>query len=134
MPAEDIERLDSIQEEAEHLRSLKSEHTEAKEKTKELREEFERRQWLLLERMEQEKVEGLKVDGINFVPTETIYAKVADRRAFIEWAIENDPELIEQKERKAVLNEFVRQKLDDGEPLPPGMDSRVDSYISQRAA
>jgi len=124
----------TIQEEAKELRELKLQYQEAKAQYEALKSQFDKRQSELMERMENDSVEGLKVDGVNFVPTETIYGKVDDRREFVEWAKENMPELLEEKERKDVLNETVRQMLDDGEILPPGIGFTVREYISQRAA
>lgn len=124
----------SIQEEAKVLRQLKEQYTEAKAEYESLKAQFDAHQAQLLERMENESVEGLKVEGINFVPTKTIYGKITDRKEFVEWAEQEMPELLESRERKEVLNEFIRQQLDDGEVLPPGAGFYERNYISQRAA
>jgi hypothetical protein len=39
-----------------------------------------------------------------------------------------------ETERKRVLNELVRERLDNGEPLPPGIGLDVKEKISMRAA
>lgn len=124
----------SISEDAAALRELKLARDEAKAEAESLDRQFKAEQAKLLERMEEEKCEGVKVEGINFVPTKTIYGQVQDRSEFVKWAEENEPELLEPKERKELINELVRQKLDDGEPLPPGLNFRTQEYISQRAA
>lgn len=53
---------------------------------------------------------------------------------FVKWAESNDPDLIQYKERGAELNSLVRQRLDDGEPLPPGVGFYDREYISQRTS
>lgn len=123
----------SLNEDAATLREQKIERDEAKAQYESLDKQFKEAQMKLLERMDEEKCEGTKVNGINFVPTKTIYGQVQDRSEFVSWAEENEPELLEPKERKELINELVRQKLDDGEPLPPGLNFRVQEYISQRA-
>jgi hypothetical protein len=112
-------------------RAIKDETKQAYDEAKALYDQLERD---LIERMEHEGVQGQKTDGINFVPTKTVYAQIQDRSEFVDWALENDASLIEHRERKALLNELVREKLDNGEPLPPGLGFRVDEGISQRAA
>lgn len=86
------------------------------------------------ERLEEEGVDSIKVGGTNFVKAETSYGQVQDRAAFIAWCEENKPELVELKERKALVNELVREHLDDGSELPPGLGFYVKQYVSQRAA
>ncbi len=62
-----------------------------------------------------------KLDGITFRPSRTPYATIQDEQAFIEWAQENDTALIEVAAREGLLNQLVRQALDNGEELPPGV-------------
>jgi hypothetical protein len=116
------------------LKALKAQRDIAKKKYEDLDHEFKRAQFRLMEEMRSQGVESLKVGGTLFVPTETVYAQVQDRSEFVRWAQENDDELIDHRERKEVLSQLVRQKLDDGEPLPPGVGFYVREYISQRAA
>jgi len=84
--------------------------------------------------MDETGVDGLKIDGINFVPSETVYANVQDRAAFVEWARTHDEELVEDRERKALLNQLVRERLDNGEPMPPGIGFYVRETIAQRSS
>ena len=116
------------------LRAVKNLRDTAKKEYERLDTEFKQKQFRVMERMKQEGVESMKVDGTLFVPTETVYAQIQDRSEFVAWAEENDTELIEPKERKEILSQLVRQKLDDGEALPPGVGFYVREYISQRAA
>jgi len=124
----------NVEERAKDLREKKLDFEEKKEAADIAKMEFKQAQAELLEYMDANEIEGVKTDGINFVPTKTIYGQITDRKAFIRWAEENDDELIEPKERKSVLNERARQLIDDGEEFPPGMGFRVDEYISQRSA
>ncbi len=123
----------TIQQEAKELRELKESYVESKAETDSLKRQFDKAQADLIERMDTDAVEGLKVDGTNFIPTKTIYGQVQDRSEFVAWAEQEAPELLEPKERSELINELVRQKLDDGEQLPPGLNFRVREYISQRA-
>jgi hypothetical protein len=66
------------------------------------------------------------------VTASTVYAQVQDKQALIEWAQENDDELVSLAPRKALLNQKVRECLDNGEPLPPGLGAYEKEYISQR--
>ena len=124
----------TVEERAKDLREKKLKYEELKDQADIAKMEFKQAQAELLEYMDANDIEGVKTDGINFVPTKTYYGQITDRQAFIEWAQENDDELLEPKERKAVLNERARQLLDDGEEFPPGMGFRVEEYVSQRSA
>jgi hypothetical protein len=124
----------NLKERAIDLRTKKEAYEAAKEVKAEAEFEFKQAQQEMLDEMESNGVEGLKHEGINFVPTKTNYGQITDRKAFVEWCEENEPELLEPKERKALLNEKARQLLDDGEEFPPGMSFRVEEYISQRSA
>lgn len=124
----------TVEERAKDLRTKKQDYEEKKEAADVAKMEFKQAQAELLEYMDANNIEGVKTDGINFIPTKTIYGQISDRNAFIAWAEENDDELIEPKERKSVLNERARQLVDDGEEFPPGMGFRVEEYVSQRSA
>lgn len=116
------------------LRKAKQDRDTAKQKFEDADSAFRQLQFKVMERMKQKGVESMKLDGTLFVPTETVYAQIQDRAEFVAWAEEHDDELVEPKERKEILNSLVRQRLDDGEPLPPGVTFYVREYISQRAA
>lgn len=124
----------TLEERAKDLREKKLAYEDLKEKADEAKLEFVMAQAELMEYMDANDVEGIKADGINFVPTKTTYGKITDKKLFIEWAEANDKELIAAEPRKAVLNERARQIIDDKEEFPPGMGFRVEEYISQRTA
>lgn len=124
----------NIQEQLRELRRLKQVKEETYKANERAKLEFVEAQTAILEYMEKEGLEGTKVDGINFVPAKTIYGGVTDRAKFVEWAEENEPSILEPKERKDQMNEMARRLADDGQPPPPGFDIRVTEYVSQRAA
>lgn len=84
--------------------------------------------------MEAEEAENHKTRGTLFSPVKKQFASIQDRDEFIKWALDNDPDLVQYKERSAELNALVRARLDDGEPLPPGVGFYDREYISQRAS
>lgn len=124
----------TLTDKAKALAALKEKRDAAKAEHEALKEEYKEAQLSFLEDLEDEGAEGLKADGINFVPAETPYANVQDRAAFVAWAQENDPELIEPRERGELINALIRRHIDDGDPLPPGLGFYVRKYVSMRAA
>jgi len=84
--------------------------------------------------MRDQDMTSAKVGGVQFVTAETIYAQVQDKSEFIKWAEENEEELVAPAPRKALLNQKVRECLDNGEPLPPGLGTYTREYISQRTS
>lgn len=129
-----IPRQPTLKQELISLRKLKREYSEAKRVSDTAKERFEAAQARLLERMEAEEVDSLRADGTTFSPVEKVYASVQDRTDFVAWARDNEPELIEDRERKELLNALVRERLDNGEPLPPGVGHYPRTYISMRNA
>ena len=75
---------------------------------------------------------SVKIKGVVYIPNRTDYATVQDRDAFIEWAKANDAGLIEVATREGLLNQLVRERLDNGEPLPPGIGHYTKEFISIR--
>ena len=124
----------TLEERAKDLREKKLAYEELKEAADIAKMEFKTSQAELLEYMDANDIEGVKADGVNFVPTKTIYGKITDKKELIAWAKENDDELVIDEVRKSSLNERARQLIDDGEEFPPGMGFRVEEYISQRSA
>lgn len=84
----------------------------------------------LYEHMEEEETESITVDGTRFTPYTKSRAYVDDPDAFIEWARENDPSLIQVTERKQLVTNEVRRRIDDGEPTPPGVKFVTTPNIS----
>lgn len=77
---------------------------------------------------------GVRLGGVSYAPQRTDYAVVQDQAEFEEYALANDPSLLEQKVRKAELNRVVREKLDNNEPMPPGLGYYTKTYVSTKGA
>lgn len=114
--------------------SLRKRYERAKADADVYKEEADRIERQLFEQMEDEDVGSIKVGTHTFVRAATTYGQVQDRAAFVAWAEENAPELVEVHERKGLVNELVRERLEDGQPLPDGLGFYVKQYVSQRAA
>jgi hypothetical protein len=126
--------MTTLAQDAAELRAIYEARRTAKDEYDKLDREYKSKQAEFLDRMEAEEVDGIKRDGINFVPASTTYGQVTDRREFVEWAETHEPELIEPKEIGERINEYVRGCLDDGRALPPGLGFYIREYVSQRAA
>lgn len=125
---------ETVAEQATKLRQIKLAAARAVDRGKELSAEAQAAELALFERMEHDNISGIKVGDTNFIPISTNYGQVQDRAAFIEWAQTEQPELVETKERKALVNELIREALDNGDPMPPGLGFYTKQYISQRAS
>lgn len=115
------------------LRKLREQRDDAKEEYKDLDATYKEEQQRIYDRMLAENADCVTTGGIRFSPSERVYTSINDRQEFIAWAEENDPDALERKERKEVLNQLARRHLDDGEPLPPGMAFYTAEVISQTA-
>lgn len=124
--------MSTIQEDCAHLRGLKLKANNLDAQAKDAKAEHVAAELALFARMDEESTESIKYDGTLFVPASTVYGQVQDRGEFVAWAEENQPELLEVKERKSLVNELIRSHLDDGAELPPGLGFYVREYVSQR--
>lgn len=123
----------TIQEQARHLRELKLEAEAARRHADALARVFKLEQHRLFERMQDEDTRAMEVGGVNFIRMQTEYGQVQDQREFERWCKENDREdLFEEKPRKKLINELVREHLREGRPLPPGLGFYTEDYVSQR--
>lgn len=119
------------------LRELKTASAKLTKDAKALAADYKREEARVLTRMEVEKTDGLKADGTSFsriTGDGKESGVIQDRKAFVAWALENDAELVEYKERGEQLNSFVRRLLDDGAEFPPGLSFRSTPYVSIRSA
>ena len=125
--------MEPIQQQAERVRRLKLDAAAAAEHAKALDRVFREEQQKLWDRMEAERTDSLRVDGVLYTRSGTEYGVVQDQAAFERWAHETGREdLFEAKPRKGLINEIVRECLNDGTPLPPGLGFYVKQYVSQR--
>lgn len=116
------------------LATLKDKAAELAKKAELARIEMKKWEVHCFLRMEGEESEGHRTRGRLFTPTSKPYAQVQDREEFHAWARDNEPELLKTAERDAELNALVRARLDDGEPLPPGLGFYTRDVISVRKA
>lgn len=116
------------------LRKVRTARDKANAKYEDLARDYSRLEAELFALMEAEDMSSAKVGGVQYVRAATTYAQVQDKSALIAWAEEHDPELIAPAPRKALLNQKVRECLDNGEPLPPGLGVYEKEYISQRTS
>lgn len=123
-----------INEDAAAMKQLFVEAAKLDKQAKEKRAEAKEAEFNLMARMEDEGFDLISHGGTKFVPTRTPYANVSDRSEFIKWALENNPSMVDYKERTGVMTELLREHLDDGKPPPPGVDFHVRTYISKQAA
>lgn len=126
--------MPTLAEDADKLAALKADYDEKNSVAKAAELAFKEFQATTFERMRDEGVESLRVNGVTFSPVAKEYATMQDKEAFIAWARENDEDLIKEAPRDAELNALVRRCLDDKEELPPGVGYYTREYISQRTA
>ena len=126
--------MTTINEDLAELRSLKLERDKHKETFDTADHAFKMKQAEVYERMDEDGIESMKVEGVNYVRSATAYGSVQDRDAFVEWAKEHDDSLVEYKERAALINELVRERIDNEEELPPGLGFYTRELVQQRAS
>jgi hypothetical protein len=95
-------------------------------------------QQLVILTLEEEELEGapVTIDGekLQFSKYEFTAGQITDRKAFEEWAAQEDSESFFEpapRVRGELLNALVKQRLDDGEPLPPGVSTYVETRLSR---
>lgn len=134
LPNEERERL-PLPEEAELVTMKREAYDIVRKLADDLHLIYKSAEMRLKERMDLEKVSGIKVGAVNYVPAETTYANIQDLSTLIDWAeAEGHTEFLKVAANKEALNEEIRRRLDDGEALPPGVGFYVKEYVSQRAA
>jgi hypothetical protein len=78
---------------------------------------------------------GVVVDDVRISRTELEHGTIQDRAAFEAWCREWDGEAMFEPEprlRKDNLNQLVRERLANGEALPPGVGVFIEEKISKR--
>lgn len=133
LQANDLDLMDGL----DALRELKLDlERPAKKSWEALRDERKRYEvhWYSYMRDRPKRIGSMKVGEKNFVPSETLFATVQDRSEFVEWAQEYAPELIQVEAREAEINRIIRERIDNNEPLPPGLGFYPRQTISIQAA
>lgn len=102
------------------------------EQAKKARREHDAYQAEVFEFMRENGLLTVKTDNGTFSCKSTIYSKVQDMDQFIEWAKKQGltDEFLREKEVGARLNEYVRDAVANGAPLPDGVTWYPREYIS----
>lgn len=107
-----------------------------KKADKEKREAYE----TAIQELEAAELDGVTatIDGqkVGFSKYEIVFAHLQNAEEFKAWAAQEDGEAYfepEARVRQDLLNALVRQRIDDGEPLPPGVGVYVETRLSRTA-
>lgn len=125
---DDLDEL-ALLERREQILARRHKEAKAKREQKE-RDAFDR---MVAEGWEPGK-SSLNRNGFKFRPNSTDFAVVQDADALRAWLIANEDDLadagiVEDKFKKGELNRIVRSKLDNGEPMPPGLGYHTKTSI-----
>lgn len=102
---------------------------------KALKEELDDLEHKIWEQMDVQGVNSIRLAEVGLVSkASTIYGKVNDLQKAIEYfestGLAN--EMLKQDIQKSRLNEYVRNLVKDGQPIPEGFEYYVKNYISIR--
>lgn len=125
----------TIEEEIRNLARLRRLYDELRTSAAEAKLDYDRAHQALWDRMDATGVDGMKIDGMTYSKNkQKPYSTVQDKDALYRWAVEegNMPELFDPQPRGELLNETVRQRLDNGEAMPPGVGWYPKHTVSQR--
>ena len=114
------------------LAELKKAYQTFDEQCKKARREHDAFQAEVFEFMRENGLLTVKTDNGTFSCKSTIYAKVQDMDQFVAWVKEQglEEEFIKEKEVGARLNEYVRDAVANGAPLPEGTTWYPREYVS----
>ncbi|MGZ6570499.1 MAG: gp33 family protein [Solirubrobacteraceae bacterium] len=126
----------TLEEEIRRVRALRERKDDLAQQADAARVEWARAREALWERMDATGVKSIGIDDRRYSAKTTIYGSVNDKTALRRWAVDegNAPELFEPEPRKKLINELVRQRLDNNEELPPGVTWYPENYVSDGAA
>jgi hypothetical protein len=115
------------------LKELRDKRTAAKGAFTKADKAYKEQQGIVREMMEDVGIGSFRSKKGSFAleaPEETWYATFQDFAAFERWAMENNPSLLRVDHHvSAELNKFVREQLDNGEPLPPGLGAYPKAVV-----
>ena len=122
----------NIVEELDRLAELKRRWKRTEQVSKAREDQFKERQQEIYAWMERNGMESLRTATGTYTTRSTTLSTVFDMDAFVDWLKENDlyEEYIRPDAQKARLNEFVRDRLDAKQDLPPGVGFYQREYIS----
>lgn len=111
--------------EFEKLRDLRIDYNTKQAMANDAEAAMKAQQTKVRELAEQEGISGrvrTRTGHIFDVPEPTEYAVIQDFSAFQKWAQQNQPGLLTPNTRVTkAMNSLVRERLDDGRPMPPGL-------------
>ena len=120
----------------EELRWLKERADLSTKVAKERKARFQSAQAELYHYMQRNGLDGVTSHGYTFALRSTTLSNVNNKEAFEEWLRTQEGEdvayedFIRTEPQKARLNELVRDAIDRGAPLPPGVNAYANEYIS----
>lgn len=114
--------------------------TEANARAKELAKAKSRAKTVAIqvyERLDLDVAGTTAADGtkLRYTPYEFKAYQVVDEEAFREWEAAQDESFYDPtpKLREAILRDECRRRVDDGEPLPPGVREYTETRLSRSA-
>jgi hypothetical protein len=115
-----------------HLAALKAKEREDKKRYEGSKAERERFELDTHTFMESEDLRTVRTGSHTFSAKETIYGQVQDEEAFRAWVRDNEleDEFFRSEEVKGRINELVREAIDSGRDLPPGLGWYPRKYVS----
>lgn len=114
------------------LAEMKKAYQMLDEQAKKARREHDQYQAEVFEFMRENGLLTVKTDNGTFSCKSTIYGKVQDMDAFVEWVRTQglEDEFLKEKEVGARLNEYIRDAVANGQDLPSGTTWYPREYIS----
>ena len=115
-----------------HLASLKADEKAKKKEYEAAKAERERFELDTHTLMESEDLWTIRTGTHTFSAKETIYGQVQDEDAFRAWVKDNEleEEFFQSQEVKGRINELVREAIESGRELPPGLGWYPRKYVS----
>jgi len=118
-----------IAELASNYNDLEEELTERKQEVKELEMKIEAATRVMTEQMEAAGLESAVIAGYRWTPTPEPYPTVKDRVAFRGWCDEHMPNNLALP--SSTVRSVVKAALEDGNPLPPGIEVFLKGKFSR---
>lgn len=122
-----------MQEEFKKLLALDDKIETLKAELKALNDEYDSMSWRLAVEMEQSNIDSMKVDGINFIKSQRVFAKVEDTVAFHDWVRANDMWPVTHMISAQKINSYVKELVAASQELPPGVNpGHVKHFVQIR--
>lgn len=118
---------------SEYFSGLKDEKAELEKQIKEINTKLEACSQILVERLEEDGITSFKTDLGTFYIKDEPYSSVSDRPAFYSWVRENKLEDLFTIHYQT-MSGMVKERLENGEELPPGISVFMKSSIQRRTS